>query len=455
MEETLKILQNGEPAEKINQIEMLINEDLEADVVKMICRLISDKDKGVRNAASLLLTLNENPLIPHYLIKEISAEEASIRNLAGEILIKNGSLAVDELMKSMETTDDDDLKFVIDILGLIGDPKPAQKIISVLNENENENVVLACIEALGNIQYEKSVKAITPHYDKNELYKPTIIEALGKIGSKEVLEFIMKKYSEEDELIKFAIIESLGLIGDESSFFFLVGQLNDIEESLVLALINSIFLLKEKYNFDVPIEDKMKNAILKTIDEGDYEYKRAAIGLVDEFEDKDILRSCLKTVGEEMMFDEIVKPHLFNKPEFVYKEIATMLSGDSVNQLGLMNLLKEMLEFSSVDVRIALSEFELRGLTDGFTKNLEHPDEEVRRTAMELLYQMDTDTWMLFIDVLIEDTNIWNRIRLLDLLEENESPDVLIALEQLSNDSEIMVSQRAQFILSQRSVNEN
>src|SRR5690606_32675639 len=121
----------------------------------------------------------------------------------------------------------DDQKFLIDLLGLIRNSDCQDTIIRLLESTVNENVKLACIETLGNLQCTKSVKVLFNLFGTNELLDPTILEALGKINTPEVLEFIIAQYESGDELIKYSILECLGEIGNEETFFFLLSILKE------------------------------------------------------------------------------------------------------------------------------------------------------------------------------------------------------------------------------------
>ena len=72
--------------------------------------------------------------------------------------------------------------------------------------------------------------------------------------------------------------------------------------------------------------------------------------------------------------------------------------------------------------------------------------------ALELLFILDKNAGILFIDEFIEDNNLWNRLKLIELLDEVYHPKADEALIKLSNDSEEMVKERANFCLSKRDV---
>ena len=450
LEKQLELLKSEDPPTRSMAAEALMNEELTEDAADALCKLVTDPDKGVRNSADLALSINTSPIIPKYLVKYISSEEISIRNLAGEILLKIGSNAIDAMLKYIDRGTDDDKKFIVDILGLIGDPVAGDKIFSLLQVNKNDNVILACIEALGNLKNEDSVDYMVQIYPKNELFRPTIIEALGKIGSKNAVKFIIESFQYEDELTKFSMIESLGLIGDEETYFFLLSELNKTEGPLVWVILNSIFQLKEKYNFDIPFDDKMKKAILNTIYEADSEFQKAAVNLILPFDDEEVINALLTVYGSNYELDDLIKPKCINKPGATLTLFPDLINKNPQNLRNLLELLREMTVFESIDYKKVLSSLQFRNLTDSVSRCLDNPDEEVRKSAAELLFNLDKNVAVLFLDKMIEDDNMWNRLKLLELLDDIRSEEANSAFQKLANDPEEMISERAQFIISQR-----
>ena len=445
-------LYSDDPAKRSFAIESLMNEELDDEIIEILCTFVEDADKGIRNSVDMTLSFNPSPRIPIYLVKYISSQNISSRNLAGEILLKIGNKAVDVMIASIYNSSDDDKKFLIDILGLIGDPKSGSSILKILEINTNENVILACIEALGNLKYTEALDKLFQTYEKNELYRPTIIEALGKIGSKKSLDFIMSKYNEEEELIKFSIIESLGLIGDEQSFYFLISELNETSSPIISPIIGSIFQLREKYNFDVPFDDRIKKAILQTIYESEPQYKKAAVNLMSAFDDEEIIAACLKIYGEDVELDEIIKPKIYEKPLVLFSAMPSLIHELPDNLMKLLELTKEILDENSVEIINTLAGIQRRNISDSFTICLDNPDEEVRKLAVELLFTVDQNIAILFIDKMLDDDNLWNRLKLLELLSTTNLPEAEAALIRMSNDPEEMISERAKFILFQKSV---
>ncbi|MFH0734125.1 MAG: hypothetical protein V1773_07460 [bacterium] len=426
------------------------NTNLPEAVIKLLASRLADSDKGVRDAVSFALINLENPEIGSLIVPFVSSNDISIRNLAGEVLLKKGTVVIDSMLQYMDKGNDDDKKFIIDILGLIGDPIPADKFLETLYKTENENVVLASIEALGNIKCAKAVPEIIKFYEVSELFSPTIIEALGKIGSDEALQFIMKKFHEVDELTKFSMIESIGLIGNEESFFLLLSDLRNLEGPKAWAAVESLNMLKDKLRLDVPFDEHMKNAVLKTLIEGDIRFKRAASNLISVFNDKEIIDACLKIYGEDNEINDNIKAKFIEKPKALYTKLSDFLKKNPTNFKALIELFKEVIEIEGGNCLRELTQIEFYNLCDVFTAGLENPDEEVRRSCIEMLFFLNADTAFMFVDTMINDNDFWNKIRLLEILEYFDDPRGKEAIKKLTEDSEEMVSEKAKNLLASK-----
>jgi HEAT repeat protein len=443
----LEKLLNATSEEKYEIITNLNYTELDDELIKTIPNLLSDNDKGVRNAASMFIINSQDSRLSKYVVPFIASNDISVRNLAGEVLLKLGSNAVDAMIEFDHQNNDDTLKFILDILGLIGDQRASLFVMGILSASENDNVILACIEALGNLRYENSVEVLMLFYDRNELYKPTIVEALGKIGSTEALGFLTSKFSQEDELTQYSILESLGFLGNIETFFFLLEQVNNVSGPLVIPLITSLAKLKDRFSLDIPFDNKMKSLLVYTINEGTLENKKVAFDLIESFDDKDILVASLSLYGEDPELDELIKSKLFRNIEYVYKEIAKVISNNPKNLRHLLNLLIQSITYIvEYQISLNITMVEIRSITQAVSGLLENPDEEIRKSSMEILFYLDSETALLFTDTMLADENVWNRLRLVELLENVQNDKVIEVLEKLTKDEDEMVRDRAQFM---------
>ena len=449
----LEKLQNATVEEKREILTELSKAEFSDDAVAEIVKMIEDEDAGIRDAVSHALIENPNKKIPELVVPYISSPDIAVRNLAGEILLKKGTEALPAMVKYLKKANDDDQKFLIDIMGLIGDKSVEDDIIKVLEVTQNDNVILACIEALGNIKSEKAIDLIIEKYNENELFHPTIFDALGKIGSEEAINFMAKEYENADDLTKYSMIESVGEVGNEEIFFSLLGELKKLNPPLSWVVVEALAKLHEKLGLDIPFDESMKNTLVEVINEADEQYKVAASKLLRDFSDKDIIRACLANYGVNDEFNNNVKTKFFENPVVFYKSFIK-IAPNAEKEALLMELFKEIVTHDEGRGLEELTPVEFRQLCDLFTVKLESLDEEVRLSAMELLFFLCLDTALIFLDTMAKDDNVWNKMRLLEFLSQLEGEEVNNALLKLAEDEDEMVSEKAKEIIQEKGIEE-
>lgn len=450
------LLKNAPVEEKIALIQQTELTQLDDESLRFLISFIEDNDQGIKSCLSISLSKSKDSRVPKFLVKYISSTDIAVRNLAGEILVNSNADSVEVISNYLlKSENHDDQKFCIDLLGLIKDSRAEEVIIKILDTTKDENVKLSCLEALGNIKSSTAIDKIISCYNENELFKPTVNEALGKIGSKKALNFMLERYPNEDELTKYSIIESLGNIGDIDTFFFLISELHKVTGPLSWVILSSVHQLQEKYNLDVPFDEKVKTAILNTIYDAQPEYKKAAIYLLKEFNDKEILSACLKSMGYDFELDEILRAKILSNSEQAVLSFPATLKSDLKNAEIILGLVDDVIKSLDKPVTSILNGLHLRSFIDSLSNYLNHPDEEARRLAMNLLFKIDSKTAVLFVDKMLNDDNLWNKLLLIDNLASMNDDSSLTLLYKLSKDAEIMVSKRASEIISAKTSIEN
>ncbi|MBI2419755.1 MAG: HEAT repeat domain-containing protein [Ignavibacteriales bacterium] len=404
-EEWMQDLQNGDPDIRRRGAERFISEEMPDTILPLLVQLLKDPDKGVRDAASLALTYNEHTRIPELVVPLISDDEIYVRNIAGDILLRRGITVVPALIAYLPERNDDDQKFIIDILGLIGSPEPMDDIIMVLKATENENVSLACIEALGNLRVAEALPHLKDVFFRTELFGPTIIEAMGKIGSEDAAQFITDNYKNSDDLTKFSMLEAMGELGDEKTFYFLLNELSNSDIPYTWAIVRSLCNLRDKFGLDVPYEETIKQKILDTLVEGDKESLKLMFEFLDDAE-------------------ITLRPVLELLKNFVYE-----MDGAYIKQIR---------------------DLELLNFCDKLTGQLNNPDEEVRKLVMELLFMLKPDMAIVFSDKMSGDPNFWNRMRFVELVEQYMPASKEELLTPMLTDLEAMVKERVEWALDIR-----
>lgn len=448
----LQKLKSNDPLERKNALETLLSEDLKAEFIEPIAKLFLDKDKGVRDSASMLFSLKPHQDIPQHIIHYCFSDDISIRNMAGEVLLKIGENSIPVLMEQMGKGNADDEKFIIDILGWIGNPKPTSEIIDVLKTHDDENVVLACAEALGNIKAEEAV----PHLlhlvenDPDEIWTPTVMEALGKIGNKETIDHFLKIYNEQDILTKYTIIESLGRVGDIESLQFLLDQLSVAEDSLIGSIVKSSESLLSKLGLEIELNDDLKSLILKTFSDSDEEIVNSAVKLLYDYDDEKIIKGFVEIYGKSDYLDEMFREKFFTSPNASYSLIRERINQKADNTKNLLILYKDMTQRNEELGFENPSGMQQLEFLNTLSALIDNADEEVRMVAAELLFIINPKDALLFVDKLMGDDNVWNRIRLIELLNDANQPEAIELLKKLTKDSDDMVRERAELILEEK-----
>ena len=446
-------LNSEDPNVRREEVENYFYNTPDDNSLKELTTLLEDPDKGVRNSLSILLTTTDNPNVADYIVRFVSSQDISIRNLAGDILLKNGDSSVDALLRFLDVGNDDDKKFCIDLLGLIGNKRSGDKIVEVLNTNENSNVILACIEALGNLHFDKSLESIKPFYFENELYKPTVIEALGKMGSKAVQEFLVEIYLEEDVVSKFAIVESLGLIGDADSINLLLKELKSTDPFMIGPIVNSLHSIKQRTNLNILVDPGSAQKIVKYIDDIEPQFLGPALELVQNNPGLDLLPIYLKVLGTNIELDESIKPLMVNKFERLLGCLPRYFESSPKNLYEILTFLKEVL-FMSREIYDDLPEGNSKeNLTGSVKKLLTNVNEDIRSLSCDLLFSLNEKTAIEAANIVLNDENVWNKINLLENLSNVDHEKIEFLLKELANDKEEMVRERATFLLGQKFIN--
>ncbi|GBD91538.1 hypothetical protein BMS3Abin04_02270 [bacterium BMS3Abin04] len=417
-------------------------------IVAFFAEKLLSSHYGIRDSVSNALILNKNQRIPEIVMQYIASQNSYTRNLAGEILLAKGDKSVDALLNHLHKGDDDEKKFVIDILGLIGNVKSEDAIIDLLNESKEDNVLLACIEALGNIKSKKGIKPIIKMFDIDELFHPTIMEALGKIGGEEAAEFILENYSQVDDLTKFSIIESLGTSKNKNAFYLLSEHLKSYSGPLAWATLEALIKLKKDLNLVLEYDEKLRAIILDILLEGDDRYKIAAINFTKSFEDKEILITSMNIYGENEEIDEKLRYNFFSNSELFLSYIPEIISASSSNIKLLLQTVKDIIANDGGESYLKLSELNRNNFANALASNLRNHDEEVRMLCVELLFFLSPETALMFLDTMVEDDSLWNKLRLMEIIRESSDKRIITTIQKLADDPEEMVKETAEQILN-------
>lgn len=180
-----------------------------------------------------------------------SEDNAGLRNSAAEAVIRLGSTASQPLIRLLSDSDADVRKFIIDVMGAIGDPVFAQPLLASL-EDHDANVASAAAEHLGSL----GESSVTPNLiraivaNESILFRFSALEALGKLATPSFVPEEILKLAEQ-EILRKAVYDCLGNISDESSITLLLEGLTCRQKSARAAAVKALFRVYERSDQNV------------------------------------------------------------------------------------------------------------------------------------------------------------------------------------------------------------
>lgn len=424
-------------------LDNLDEKTINSELISELCSAMQIENKGFRNLITQFFISNRFESLPSCIVNYISSKDITLRNLSGEILTQYDKLSIDALIKFIQKSDNDfNIKFAADILAMIKDQKVVDALFDLLQRTKNDNIIISCIEGFGNNKTENAINDLKQFYKQKEIFKPYVIEALGKIGTKEAFQFITECYSDNDMLVKYNVLESLGNIGNEESFFFLIGELQNADESFVQPILESIHKLQLKYGFDLPYDEKIKRALLILLNQREVEYIKIAIKFLSPYNDPELIYEMLRHYGLDEEIDTIIYDKVLQHISDLIEIMPKIILSNPDNLAHLLSLLNKLLEHNS-DSFNSVNKFSMHKLIDAISRCLTYSDEMVRLYSVELLFKLDIETALIMLDDEFLNANFWIKLRLIEILETINHRAAVDFLVKMTEDENEMIRQRA------------
>ena len=233
-------MESADPQERKNAALALAEQDPSV-AAGPLAQLLKDANQAVSEAAQMSLSLLGGRATIEALVPLLSSPIAALRNAAIEVLRKVGQDDLGLLHGLTGNSDDHVRIFSVDIIGSIASPSSVDVLCECLLD-ANPNVRNAALVALGNIGAASALPAMLPLIDDQEWIRFTLIEALGRIGGPEAVDFLANQLDRwsEDEMTLGAIVDSLGAIGDRAGLAPLLLLLPRVDGFVGISLIRAL-----------------------------------------------------------------------------------------------------------------------------------------------------------------------------------------------------------------------
>lgn len=206
----LKQLKSDDQWERRDAVEEL-GRSGQDDVVPYLISALSDDNSGVQQASvDALIGLGSPEVVSAVTPLLRNGESAPLRNMAVEVLGQVGSRDLDAISHLLIDDDVDIRRFAADIIGAINDKRGVPPLISALKD-ENPNVRSSAANSLGLIGDRSAIMPLIDSLkdEEDEWVNFSLIEALGKIGDKRIIEHLTQFLEGQSELLIIATVEAL------------------------------------------------------------------------------------------------------------------------------------------------------------------------------------------------------------------------------------------------------
>lgn len=206
-------------------------------------------------------------------------DNAGLRNSAAEAVIRLGSASAPPLLKMVGDNDADVRKFVIDVMGAIGDPIFVPGLLQALYDPE-VNVASAAAEQLGALgdagAADHLMRAILARDEV--LFRFSALGALGALAKPAMVPEELAKLAEQDILRK-AVFECLGNISDVSSLKLLLDGFSSRQRNCRASAVKALYKIYGRSSAESRAEIREALQLLKEND--------IVSGLPELFDDRD------------------------------------------------------------------------------------------------------------------------------------------------------------------------
>lgn len=317
LSEIKQFLKSGQTSQVKDALYFLFDyKTYDEEIVKIVSNLVVSNDRGIQSLAiDCLKSLPDEfkEIASREIAPLVASDNIEHRNIASDILVNYKDLCYDALRGYLSHPSPDVRQFALDIWGNIGSKKDWYIVFAMLND-ENKNVVISAIMALGNIKVSEAVDELLKKYEEDDEYKPFVLNALGKIGGEEARNFLLNVINNEsDPLLQLAAIDSLGYSEPNIEFVkYLLSKIVDAPISVQPYFLKTICQLGKPYRETIEHPPQLKEIARTALKEDDIEIRKAALTVLgssyDVLDVDSLIVELLRFEPEnvEMIFQNVV-----------------------------------------------------------------------------------------------------------------------------------------------------
>ena len=422
------------------------------NVLAVLSIAIQDENKGVEDAVSRSFLSIGGVGAARAIVYHIEDENIASRNLAAKLLIRLGENSVHALVPYLRSDNKDVRKLAVDILGEIKSKEPIYYLLPLLQDSD-PNVIVAALEALGNIGSNVAIVPIGDTYNRYPFARIMAIEALGKIGGDSVRSFLENKFKEAfaagntDGVYLFALLDAIGIVGNDKTLEILLAYYENIKEHLRDVLLHEMVHIIERCNIEFQFEDTVQVDLLHALhSDNQYIQLSAAKGLV-QFKDKDVTRALLLSLGISEEMDFVVIAQMSAMPLAFQIAVEWLEGGVSRGTIQIIMLLGKLAtefihSYKSFEA-YPIEDTELKRTIAVTVEAWQDASQEDREIIADTLFRLDCDSAADFLNDALIELDPWSRVHIIDQMGTMPTRRVLECIARFINDENEMVQEAA------------
>lgn len=181
-----------------------------AALIPDLVSALSDKDLGVKEAALNSLITIGGEEVAEALVPLLRSDDASLRNMAIEILSHTGPQTAKVISRLLKDKDEDVIKFAVDIIAGLKDAGFVEEV-GPLIKHRNANIRASAALCLGRIKGKGALDLLLGALnDREDWVRFSVIEGIGLLEDRAALSHLIQIIESDSGLIKEAALEAVG-----------------------------------------------------------------------------------------------------------------------------------------------------------------------------------------------------------------------------------------------------
>ncbi len=256
-----EMLRDADPYVRRDACESL-EESRGTEYIQDLVTVLEDEDLSVREAALNALASIGGTHVAEAVLPVLRSEDVAIRNMGIEILEQLGRDAMEPVSALLTDTDDDVVKFAVDILSKIEDERVG-KVLTTLIDHKNPNVRASVALCLGKTNAPTAVPTLLKALgDSEEWVRFSAIEGLGLLEDKGAMDALLNIIEKDSGLVQEAALDAVARIAstDDSVHVLpkveaLLGQGHVLSVSAVLELMEKALMPGSSFSLSGPSKE--------------------------------------------------------------------------------------------------------------------------------------------------------------------------------------------------------